>query len=105
MSKTREQFISELPSMEPALLIGWLVDMTDKSTNGDRAKEFAMPVISAICDEIRNRKPVTESLLERFQAVGDKLRSEKCGAMWDRYAVEKIQREGHKICTEILALF
>ena len=106
MSKTREQFISELPLMQSALLIDWLVDMTEKSTNGDRAKEFAVPIISAICNEIRSRKPEAGPLLKRFQGVGNKLRAQKCGDMWDLEAVEKIwHEEGYKICTEILALF
>lgn len=105
MSKTREQFISELSSMQPALLIDWLVDMTEKSTNGEKSKKAVMPVISAICEEIKKRKPECKDLIAKFERIGDRLRGEKCCDMWDREAVEKIQCEGYQICTEILALF
>ena len=104
MSKTREQFISELPSKEPALLIDWLVDMTEKST-GDRAKEFAMPVISAICADIKSRRPESNDLVQRFLIAGNALRAEKSGSRWNKKRVEKIKRECYQICTKILALF
>ncbi len=105
MSKTREQFISELSLMQPASLVDWLMYMTEQSTTGDRAKEFAIPVILAICADIKSRRPESGELLQLFLIAGNELRAEKSGTRWNKKRVQKIKRECCQICTKILALF